>query len=183
MIIGIITILLTIVSVTSVLLYRYFTWKKEVPTVYIDGIGIKYVQGATEWPGLERTISVLRKTLNAKYGELFTSTFLDGIWIEIVGPDGVRITRSTIVSEFNKIVGSIDFSQLFPWTREYRCAIVLKRDRYKTADQGAIFHEIVKHLLPLYRKQGLNFDHSLKEYNDLENQMLASIKRMKELNE
>lgn len=182
LIVGICIAVVNVIVVVGAYIYKTLEWKKTVPKIYVGNMGVKYVQGGKEWEGMEKVVKLLNSKLASKYGEEFAKKVLDHTWIEVVGPEGVRHTATTIVSEANKIAGSIDSVKKFPfpWCQKYDIAVVLQRDAYKTADDGAIFHEIVKHIVPIARGQGANADHKMKEYIALETDLHFAYKQMKD---
>lgn len=176
--IGIAIAVANVLIIVGALVWKHLSWKKNFPTL-VQNMGVRYTQGAVEWTGMDKVISLLNSKLTAKYGAEFTAKLLSHTWIEVVGPQGSRTTPTTVVSEAARIAGSIDVTREYPWSAKYYIAVVLQRKEYVTADDGAIFHEIVKHIVPFVKGQGVNADHSMPEYNALENDLHFAYKQMK----
>lgn len=178
-IVGILIVITNILVIVGGLLYKHFEWKKNAPKIYVGNMGVKYTQGSTEWEGMDKVVSILNSKLSSKYGEKFATELLNRTWIEVVGPQGARMTPTTTVSEANRIAGSIDSTRKFPWSTKYWIAVVLQRPEYKTANDGAIFHEIDKHIVCFERGQGLNNDHKNPEFAALEEDMHFAYRQWK----
>jgi hypothetical protein len=167
MLIGISIVVLNIVLVVSAIIWNEVRWARSRPKEFIRGVGIRYGDGARAWKGMECLINSIHGQITAIYDQQFADTFMSNIIIDVVGPDGSQKSRTTIVSEANKIAGSIDHEQKYPWSRQKLIAIVLQRRQYTHAYMGATTHEIIKHLLPIYRGEGHNTDHARKDLDAL----------------
>ena len=167
-IVGILIASLNVLAVVGTIVFRILEWRRTRPQQVIRGIGIRYLPGSKpDWPGMSCVIDGLYSKLTPVYGEAFVDDFLSHIIIEVVPADGSRATPTTVVSRASRVAGSIASERQFPWTRPYDIAVVLQLDEYYPAGKAAISHEIVKHILPFRRGEGLNNDHSRKDLNDL----------------
>ncbi len=176
--IGIIIISISILLIVLLFVWRHIMWKKNFPPL-IQNVGVIYTQGAVEWEGMDKVITLLNDKLTLKYGSDFTKNLLSHIWIEVIGPNGIRRTSTATVSEVTRIAGSVDFSKEFPWSSTYYTAVLLQRKSLPTANNSAAFHEIIEHILPIVRGQGPNADHLIPEYSELEKELHAAYKEMK----
>lgn len=168
MAIGIIILITNILIVIGALVWRIVTWKRSRPTVYVRDVGVRYDKGSiSPLPHLECIINGLYDRIGAKYGQAYAKQFLSGVIVEIVPANGVRVCPTAVVSQASRIAGSID-SEAFmplPFFRRYQVAVVLQTPIFKSADTMAISHEIVKHILPMTRGEGVNADHSRQDLN------------------
>lgn len=166
-IIGIIIAAVNVIIFTGAFIIAHLKWLNSRPKQTIKGVGIRYNEGTHEWPKMDCVIDHVHDVIAAKYGADFAEKFLSTIIVEVVAKDASRGTPTTIVSEETKIAGSIDYEREFPWSTNYGVAVILQRDVYATAGQSAAAHEIIKHLLPSYRGEGVNADHSRQDLNEM----------------
>lgn len=162
---GIIIVILALLSVPIMLLVRHMIWSRSRPKVTIGGVGIRYNPGTHDWPGFECVIAAIRREIAAKFGTDLAETFLSHVIIEVVKADASRSTPYTIVSEQTHTAGSIDSEREFPWSTKVGVAVVLQRNEYATAGQGAAAHEIIKHLLSIHLGRGENDNHAYADLN------------------
>lgn len=172
LIVGIVILVLNVLIVAGVVTYFVMKWKSSRPKKTIRDVGVRFLKGSDDpWTGMECTISKLYDIIGAAYGDDFAKQFMSRIIIEVVPHDGSRRTPTTVVSEASKIAGSIDSEKKFPWSKPYHVAVVLQRKDYTTTGRSAIAHEIIKHILPIYRNEGTNADHSRKDLDALSNEV------------
>jgi hypothetical protein len=166
--IGIVIATINILIILSVIIYIRISWIRSRPKQYFRKVGIRYLKGSKpDWSGMQCVIEQLYEKIGAIYGNDFAEEFLSQVIIEVVPATGSRRTPTTIVSDANRIAGSIASERQFFWSKRYMVAVVLQRPKYVNASQGAISHEIVKHLLPLYRGEGVNANHERIDLNAL----------------
>ncbi len=180
MIPGIIIASLALICFVGAFVLMELQWKKNLPTEYYRGVGIKYVQGATKIDGVKKAIDCLYAKLTSKYNGTFAQNFIEKLWIEIVGENGSRQTFSCIVSQKTGIVGSIDFTRKYFFTKKYSIAVILQLPEYKTLNSSSFYHEVAEHLLPYELGIGYNEGHSIKEYSDFESDLHLAFNQKKD---
>lgn len=169
MTIGIIIALVNIVIMGTVLGLRISHWRKTRPTQRIGRLGVRYNEGATPVPGLQCIVDGLMSKISQKYGVEFATQFLSTIIIEVVPANGKRACPNAVVSQATRIAGSDDTERFLPLPgfKRFNVAVVLQTPDFNTASKMAIAHEIVKHILPTYRNEGDNNDHSRQDLNEM----------------
>lgn len=177
MLIGIIILALNVLIVVGYCVYAVMKWKESRPTLHIDGVGIRFLPGAdSTWQGMECTVKNIRGQVTSVYGKEFTDPFMQRLIIEIVPHDGTRVCPTTVVSESTGVIGSITSERMLPWSKIYHVAVILQRKGMLITSRSAIAHEIIEHILPIYRGEGANADHGRKDLLELTRAVNAACK-------
>lgn len=162
---GIVIIITICLMLIGLYIFKTILWNGSRPQFSSNGIGIRYLRGCTAWTDLDCVTGKIRDEISNSYSSRII--WMNDIILEIVPFYGARITPTTVVSEANKIAGSIDIERKFPWSKKYYVAVVLQRKEYDTADKSAVAHEIVKHIFPLKMWDDLNNNHSIELLNTI----------------
>lgn len=168
MLVPTIIIALMISSIALGLTLRAIEWKKTRPKNHIMGVGIRYLSGANEnWSGMECVITHMHSEITTKYGKAYADDVFSRLIVEVVPFDGSRTTATTVVSEQNRIAGSMNTERFLPMTKKFLVAVILQRKVYLTVRMSALTHEVIKHIMPFDRDEGLNENHSRIDLNEM----------------
>lgn len=168
MLIPIIIIALIISSITLGLVLKTIEWKRARPKKYVMGVGVRYLSGANEsWSGMECVITHMHEEITAKYGKAYADDLFSRLIVEIVPFDGSKTTATTTVSEQNRIAGSMNTERFLPITKKFFVAVILQRKVYLTVRMSALTHEVIKHIMPFDRNEGLNENHTRIDLNEM----------------
>lgn len=168
MLVPIIIIALIIFSIALGLALKAREWKQTRPKNYIMGVGVRYLTGANEnWSGMECVITHMHEEITAKYGKTYADDLFSRLIVEVVPFDGSKTTATTTVSEQNRIAGSMNTERFLPITKKFLVAVILQRKVYLTVRMSALTHEVIKHIMPFDKNEGLNENHSRIDLNDM----------------
>jgi hypothetical protein len=57
--------------------------------------------------------------------------------------------------------------RFLPMTKKFLVAVILQRKVYLTVRMSALTHEVIKHIMPFDRDEGLNENHSRIDLNEM----------------